>query len=68
MTKYRIVKLGKYNEGYKVQTRYLFFFWINSYGSVLPCTLELCEQYIEDQIKQETIEKQYPRDIVVKTY
>lgn len=68
MTKYRIVKLGKYKEAYKVQERYYFFFWIDIFGGLLPCTLEQSERYIENRIEQEIIEKQNPRDIVVKKY
>jgi hypothetical protein len=68
MTKYRIVKMAGYTAAYKVQERYCFFFWINSYGSLLPCSLERCERYIEDRIKLDKLEKQNPRDIVVKTY
>ncbi len=60
MAKYRIVKLGRYINLYKVQKRAWVFFWWDDTGIF---SLKECEDYIETEIRLSKA-----KDIVVREY
>lgn len=47
MAKYRIVKLAGYENLYKVQKRFLWFFWCDDTDTF---SLKQCEKHIEREI------------------
>ena len=74
MAKYRIVKMKHYAAAYKVQEKIFGLFWVDTHWYCT--TLSSCEWCIERAIETARLnaleiarlKKEYPRDIVVKTY
>lgn len=50
---------------HKVQKKFLFL-WLDTFWNYK--SLADCEWFIQDQLKDEKIKKENPKDIVVKTY
>lgn len=52
MNKYRIVKLGD-TDTYLVQKRFLWVFWLNRMGNIIPLTLHEARIYKQMFIEQD---------------
>ncbi len=65
MAQYRIVKMKGYESLYKVQKKFLGF-WFNTYWQWQ--TFEDCEFYIQDIRKTAQAKKDNPRDVVIAEY
>lgn len=63
--KYRIVKLGGYDDCYRVDKRFMLFFWETILGGILTFSYSECEEYIAEQIERK---KPKPADTVVKLF